>query len=89
MLMTAPCASPGQDATGASSVLSSQAGGNREDLVTSPQHPHHGDRVVTHIAAVIDYAAGWPRGPWGTWGPWGTLQGERRCVRVLQSGQSP
>lgn len=52
----------------------------------SHQHVRHGDCGDTHIAIVVDYAARWPRGPWGAWG---TLWGSRRFVKVLQSGQSP
>jgi len=70
-------------------VPSSQAGGTGGTWSPALSILHPGDHVVTHIAAVVDYAARWPRGPWGTRGSWGTLWRERRCVRVPQSRQSP
>lgn len=85
MLVTVPRASPSQDVTRASSVPSRQEG----TLGAQSQHVQHGDRVDTHIAIVVDYAARWPRGPGGSWGAWGSLWGARRFVKVLQSGQSP
>lgn len=85
MLVTVPHASPSQDVTRASSVPSRQEG----TLGAQSQHVQHGDRVDTHIAIVVDYAARWPRGPGGSWGAWGSLWGARRFVKVLQSGQSP
>lgn len=85
MLVTVPRASPSQDVTRASSVPSRQEG----TLGVQSQHVQHGDRVDTHIAIVVDYAARWPRGPGGSWGAWGSLWGARRFVKVLQSGQSP
>lgn len=71
-----------------SPVPFSQVGATAGPASSAFTFSHHSDHVVTHIAAVVDYAARWAGGAWGPWGSWGTLLRERRYVRVLQRGQS-